>query len=262
MQISISNSIGGGGGAQGATPTPSFASTKSFLFDGSTDFIDCSSSIATVSSDNEGTISVWVKPTALTGNQNYITLTDRSQSGVYLVIGHNTTYNLFVQLRNGWSTTGFLLGTDTSPLSVGVWTHIALVQDGVSAVIYVNGVAVPQTFAISNYPQKWMNDFTINEFNIGKLEYSGGSINFTDGNLDEFSYFNTALSSSDILSVYNLGVPASLTLLSPVIWYRMGEEASWDGVNWTLTDQGSGGNDGTSSTLPAPPTQPSTDVPT
>jgi len=30
----------------------------------------------------------------------------------------------------------------------------------------------------------------------------------------------------------------------------MGESATWDGANWTFVDQGSGGNDGTSSTLP------------
>ena len=42
----------------------------------------------------------------------------------------------------------------------------------------------------------------------------------------------------------------------------MGEEANHTGREWILTDQGSGGNNGFSDTLPAPPAQPSTDVPT
>ena len=41
----------------------------------------------------------------------------------------------------------------------------------------------------------------------------------------------------------------------------MGEAANYSGGQWILTDQGSGGNNGTSSTIPAPPAQPSTDVP-
>jgi hypothetical protein len=29
----------------------------------------------------------------------------------------------------------------------------------------------------------------------------------------------------------------------------MGDKASWDGTDWTLTDQGSGGNDGKSDNM-------------
>jgi hypothetical protein len=43
---------------------------------------------------------------------------------------------------------------------------------------------------------------------------------------------------------------------------RMGDAATWTGKTWDLTDQGSGGNDGFSDTIPGPPAQPSTDIPT
>jgi len=248
--------------AQGSSFT-----TNSFTFDGNNDYIDCSSSISTISLDNEGTFSVWYKPNTLSSNHNIITLTDRSRSDRYLIFGWSSpTYlnNLFVQLRNGSSSgTGFLLQTDTIPIAVGVWTHIALVQDGVSAVIYIDGVAVPQTFLVANNDQKWLNDFTINEFNIGKLVTSSGSNNFVDGNLDEFAYFSSALSSTDIETIYNNGVPNNLNdngLTAPTTWYRMGEAATYAGGAWTLTDQGSGGNNGSSTTLP--PEAISTDVPT
>jgi len=79
--------------------------------------------------------------------------------------------------------------------------------------------------------------------------------------IDEVSYFSSALSSNDIEAIYNSGVPNNLNELStlPTIWYRMGEEANYAGGEWTLTDQGSGGNDGTSDTLP--PSALSTDIP-
>ena len=63
-------------------------------------------------------------------------------------------------------------------------------------------------------------------------------------NIDEVSVFNSILSDPDITSIYNSGVPADLTSLSPLGWWRMGEEATWGGRDWTLVDQGSGGNNG------------------
>jgi hypothetical protein len=82
------------------------------------------------------------------------------------------------------------------------------------------------------------------------------------GNIDEASVFNIELSSTEVTNIYNSGVPNDISSLSPVSWWRMGEAANYSGGQWTLTDQGSGGNNGTSSTIPAPPAQPSTDVPT
>ena len=92
---------------------------------------------------------------------------------------------------------------------------------------------------------------------------AGYSINYPyAGLLDEVSYFNNTLSLSDITTIYNSGIPNDLSSLSPISWWRMGEEANYSGGQWKLIDQGSGGNNGTSSTIPAPPAQPSTDVPT
>ena len=232
----VASSVGG------STP---FTNTLSTLFDGTDDYVDASSSISSISADNDGTFSVWYKPSSLSTNSNIITLTNSSASNVYLIIGWSSPRYLntvFVQLRNGNTTSGFLLHTDTSPLSVGVWTHIAVVQNGVSAVLYINGIAVPQTFLIPNNDQKWLNDFTINEFNIGKLVISSGSFNFTSGHLDEVSYFSSALSSSDMLSIYNSGVPTDLTQFSttPIFYYRMGEGSTYPTINDEI-----GSNNGT-----------------
>ena len=81
------------------------------------------------------------------------------------------------------------------------------------------------------------------------------------GFIDEVGFFNDD-QSANISTIYGTGIPNDLSLYSPISWYRMGEAANYSGGQWTLTDQGSGGNDGTSLNIPAPPTQPSTDVPT
>jgi len=62
MQISISNAIGGGGGAQGSGGGSSFASTNSFTFDGSTDYIDCGNP-SSLQITNTITLSAWIKTT-------------------------------------------------------------------------------------------------------------------------------------------------------------------------------------------------------
>ncbi len=64
-----------------------------------------------------------------------------------------------------------------------------------------------------------------------------------NGLIDEFALINSALSSSDITDIYNSGVAADLTSYSPLGYWRMGDNDG--GTGTTITDQGSGGNDGT-----------------
>ena len=70
------------------------------------------------------------------------------------------------------------------------------------------------------------------------------------GWVDEVAIFG-ADESSNISTIYNGGTPGDLTSLSPLGWWRMGDAASWDAGTgiWTLTDQGSEGDDGTSNNM-------------
>ena len=63
------------------------------------------------------------------------------------------------------------------------------------------------------------------------------------GLMDEIAVFSSALSDSDVATIYNSGIPGDLTDLSPAGWWRMGDNNSGSGT--TITDQGSGSNDGT-----------------
>ena len=62
------------------------------------------------------------------------------------------------------------------------------------------------------------------------------------GELDEISLFDSD-KSANIATIYNSGVPTDLTSLSPVNWYRMGDNDGATGT--TITDLGSGSNNGT-----------------
>ena len=65
-----------------------------------------------------------------------------------------------------------------------------------------------------------------------------------EGNIDEVSIFNTD-QSANVSTIYNDGIPNDLTPLSPLHWYRMGEDASFNGTNWIVPDN-VGSNNGTS----------------
>ena len=178
----------------------SFASTNSFIFDGSSDFIDCSSASSSISGDNEGTVSLWVKPNDIVSNQSFICFTNPALTRRYIGMGLNSTHSFYVDMRtSSFSTSGFFVYANVNPFSVGVWTHLALVQDGVSPQLYVDGVAVAQTFLVSSNDQKWLNDMVgFNTINIGRFLTSDLNQNYFDGLVDEVSYFSSALSSTDI----------------------------------------------------------------
>ena len=249
----------------GAGATPSYQNEYSFQFDGIDDYIDCNSAAGYVSGDNEGTISLWINPDDIVSNQTIISFTASSQTRRFLNMGLNGSLGFYVEMKTSiTSSTGFFVYADVNPFSIGTWTHLAIVQDGVSPQLYVNGVAISQTFLVSASDHKWINDMSgFDTINIGRWFQSGVNQNYFDGLIDEVSYFSSALSSTDIETIYNNSVPNNLNELStlPTIWYRMGEAATFDGIrDWNLVDQGTGGNDAVTQNIAE--TERVTDVPT
>ena len=61
---------------------------------------------------------------------------------------------------------------------------------------------------------------------------------YTTGQTDEVDFFNSD-QSANISTIYNSGTPISLSTYSPVGWFRMGENATWNGFAWTMTSVGS-----------------------
>jgi len=262
MQISISNAIGGGGGAQGSGGGSSFASTNSFAFDGIDDYVTMGNvSNLNFQRTDAFSISTWVKRGAFTETQ--ILFSKMNSSGNYrgymFYISESSDVPQFLLRRDTSFTSQRLLVVGSTTILDNNWHNLVVTYDGSSTAsgvkIYVDGISDTTTFtgAISD------SITTPAPVNIGARNNNDY---FNDFSCDEVSVFNSQLLASDITTIYNSGVPNDITSLSPLSWWRMGEEASYTGKEWVLTDQGSGGNDGFSNTLPAPPAQPSTDVPT
>ena len=244
----------------------SFENVNSFTFDGNSDYVDCglnaNLSFGNTSSDFPFTFSMWVKVDDLTTSHGLIkrgdfsTTNNREQT---FYIGSDGSMANYIY-SNGQALNRRGRKTSAGLISPNTWYHIALTYNGQGGTNASNGIKIYLDSNRVDNANNQKNSYgamknTNTPFKIGE---------FINGNMDEVSVFNSELSQSDVTAIYNSGVPNNLNDLStpPLSWWRMGEAANYSGGDWTLTDQGSGGNDGTSTTIPAPPTQPSTDVPT
>ncbi len=201
-------------------------SNYSLQFDGVDDEILTSSNFVAT---GEFTISLWMKPTIFNSNQNILGFGTSGSN----FINPNSATNIRVR------TSSTLLNfpeTGGNNLVLNAWNHILIYRDSSNNIgVFVNGA----TFGATS------NDTgSLSLSTIGR----GATKRFA-GNLDEIAFWNTN-KSSDISSIYSGGTPSDLSSLSPVAYYKMGEEATFVyNVNpegtWTIPDQ-AGSSDGTS----------------
>lgn len=252
IQLSISNAIKGDAPLGGAAP---FFNQYSFEFDGSTDYVDCGTNLALLGS--ACTFSAWVKMTDAT---SFRILHKGIAGSREYAFGVGTSDTLFLILYNGSTNYIGRISTLTMTSYQGSWTHICATYDGSTnasgITLYVNG-------SVFNSSSLTGGTYTAPSGNANGDVYIGRyNIEYANGKIDEVAVFNSELSASDVSTIYNGGLPNDLSAYSPLSWYRMGDAATWIGKYWDLIDQGSGGNNGFSDTIPGPPAQPSTDIPT
>ena len=246
-QAAVNNTIGYG---QGAKVGSSFSNTKSILLDG----VDDEVSMDFTNTSTTGSISVWIKPTDFTtgsqsiciytgtGNRDYIMLHTQDTGGIRVIAADN-------------GSTRWDVRTNTGHLTNGVWTHICFVFGGSSGTFYIDGSSVASTYFNTTNTSWWWDDLTPTTQRLGVFSVSGYSTSLRfNGNIEEQSVFSSALSSAEVSSIYNNGLPTDLSSQSNILaWYRCGDEDTAP----TLIDN-IGSNDGTMSNFSTF----STDVPT
>jgi hypothetical protein len=127
------------------------------------------------------------------------------------------------------------------------WYHIAVVHDKNATnryKAYINGneFLIPNTTGTGSNGERTIGEMPYSlpynptsagispnvDLGFSRTSASGGTQYF-DGNLDEVSFWNTALSSDAITEIYNSGAPNDLTSLTNasssnlLAWYKMGE---------------------------------------
>ena len=198
--------------------TVAFSNTKSVDFDGVDDFVEFSD----LTSSGVFTLSFWIKPTEFnTNNGSFVMGTKANSSNLIKLI---SATQIVFKPGNSSST----LTESTNIMVLNQWQHLMFIRDSSNNVTaYRNG----STFGS---PVTKTQTLTINC--IGLIA------NFFryKGQIDELAFFTTD-QTANVSSIYNSGTPLSLSSYSPVAWYRMGDGDTFP----TLTDNGSGGNNGT-----------------
>jgi hypothetical protein len=130
------------------------------------------------------------------------------------------------------------------------WHHLAISHNGTQYNIYLDNINV--------FTANYLGDVALITATRGDIgsRVLGASISAPfAGCIDEVAIFNYELTPTNVATIWGGGTPNDLTSLSPVAWWRMGEEATFvynvnpDGT-WTIPDQ-AGSNDGTSNNLMA-----------
>ena len=241
--LGIQLGLGGGRSAtaSGAPAGAPFTNEYSVDFDGANDYM----SFGTATLFDTGSafsFSGWVKIDSYTSNefQTIAQFKTNHSAGFQLLasdhvaypglnIGSSDTTNM-MKVR----TAGDISGTFSS------WTHVAMTYNGDGGdtssnyKIYINGSEVSTT--TTGYYTPLTN---ANSIGMGQ---DGANFPLI-GLIDEVAIFDSKLTAPNVSAIWGGGTPTSLTGYSPIGWWRMGDNNG--GTGTTITDQGSGGNNGT-----------------
>ena len=213
-----------------------FLNTKSVNFDGTNDYVDLGNPTE-LQFTTSFSISLWFKSS---DTSDYILISKDKTNGH---LTNDRSWALWGNRFGGTNVIIFNIRKGSSGFSVigttdhndGNWHHVVATFEASTAMkLYVDGnLEATNTTSI---PAD-INDVGTN-VNIGR---AANSFYYMNGNIDEIGLFNGVLSASNVTTIYNSGTPNDLASLSPIAWYRMGDGDTFP----TLTDNGSGGNNGT-----------------
>ena len=217
---------------------PSFSNTYSVSFDGTNDYMqyaldaDLGGAIMPSSyTDYDLTFSFWVKPLT-SSDENIFQWAGVLTSGIPFML---------ISTQNSYVNRGFR-SHSTNP-TTNAWNHFLISRTASDNTwrVFLNG----NSTAIVSHDDGGTYGNGSNNGDLSaanKIWLANGYGGYGNVMIDEFAFWNSD-QSANLTSIYNSGTPADLTSLSPYSWHRMGDNDG--GTGTTITDQGSGSNDGT-----------------
>lgn len=208
MKMQNNTDDGTGANAVSNIGTPTYTAGKiidALTLDGSTDALNLDALASDIQTDTKGSISFWFKADDQTADQMIFSVSDGSAVGPSMqmdYVGGNLKcyYNTGAGATTKW-------GVETSALGATIWWHIVLVQDGVSPVLYVNGV-LDTTIIDSDDLTLWFSADAsdLDQARIGCQAFNSSETFFFAGQIDDFRYYqNYALDSDEVDAIYNSG---------------------------------------------------------
>jgi len=195
--------------------------------DGTGDYIDVSS-LSNEIDKAAGTISMWIRLQATSGNESFFNCSDGTSSDNKLVLMYNTgSAKIEAKYRSGGTSMVAeysIAGDDITALG---WFHLAMTYNTSTPLIqlFLNGTRVAQK--TSSFTQM-SEDVAIDRVRLGSN--SNADNTYHHGHLDEFIYIGGKdLTESEMLLLYNSGKPDDIGDLPSAIysaircWLRFGD---------------------------------------
>jgi hypothetical protein len=225
----------------GTAATPSYQNEYSFQFDGVDEYIQTDATYSELNGQTKATFSAWIKPTA-TNLLGVILHTPRntgaSDSQFQILIDNANRLRFQIQ------ETGSYIYSNVGVFTADTWSHILVCYDGTltssnRGKIFIDGVDETGAVNMNN------TSFTTSIGSLYISEHSQGFWNPFSGKIDEVAIWSGTdfRTQPDVDTIYNGGIPNNLNdngLTIPTTWFRMGEEATWNGTTWTMTDVNGG----------------------
>jgi hypothetical protein len=181
---SPNNFSGTAAGIQVSRSSPFLGTAYSTSSDGGSGYFDGTGDYLTVagSSGNAAfnfgsgdvTIECWVNHTTITGTQNYYRTQGAGANAVYLF--RQTNGQIEWAVYNSTGTLLFSMLSAASALTVNTWYHVAIVRNGNTHTIYVNGVASGTPVTASYTAVVPQSNIFIGVFGAGLSELMNGYI--------------------------------------------------------------------------------------
>jgi len=213
-------------------------------FDGSDDYVNCATGSDLDFIHTAATLSYWARyDTSFAGGVD--TPLGNNASGKKFYVGLYYGQYAYAEVGDG-STYGAI---PSGALSVGDWHHFALTCSGSTLTTFVDAVQCSTASYTNNASKNPTSNFLIGKANTHATGITiGQGIN---GQIDEVAIWNVALDADALTAIYNSGAPTDLTEDSGnydnsanlYSYWRMGDNDG--GTGSTITDQGSGANNGT-----------------
>jgi hypothetical protein len=225
----------------GTPPPPPFVNTYSLSFDGMDDYVSTNSKI--IGSDI--TLSGWVN-----FNGSYssfsehfpMSITPSNTSAPNETLGrfykNGSKLQIAIQCFDNTGANFSTYYVDNTTLEGAGWQHICLTYNVTTKHIYayLNGVAqnwvkifgasTPVPFLTAVSTRVYESDLT-----IGRVKPTTTTGTYL-GLVDEVSTYNRILTQEEITSIS--AAPTDLTSLSPVAWYRMGDNGAYKSPQWLI----------------------------
>lgn len=217
--------------------SPSFVNEYSMSFDGVDEYFNGASTFSDLDGLNKATFSMWVKWDNFSTYKILFNIArDTTQSNMVATLTATNTaglrFHIFSSARYLYSNTGIL--------TPNTWHHIMVCVDLTDVLvanrgrIFVDGV--DQT--ASGFSQLNETIFPTSNSPLWIGEDKNGWYNPHLKQIDEFAMWVGSDQRANVSDIYNGGVPFDLSTLAtaPDHWWRMGDNDTWSGSQWTLSD--------------------------